>query len=406
MLSRECVCMERVRRMICPGYGQGSTGGYIVADKKNDKKQDDKKRDDEVKATDGADVTDKSETSKDESADKDKTDTSADKTEEIKSDSKDESANKVKDFGTSARSGSRSWKEEHDSRRAARSSRRGLSTPVWIALTVVVLLVGIGCGIGCAYFLRQGSAGIVLGDSVAGKTSLTEADLDKPMGSYNYAGSSYSITAREVIESSSSLDAAKKDDQTYKVPSADSVISVARNQIFSKICDAKNITVSDEEVSEFAQKMVGTSDFSTIASKYGIGEDSIKTQVTAAARLSKLRSETVKAKLPVQPTAPTAPSDGNNNAENGDYATYIIGLAGDEWDSSTGSWKSSDSAYATALADYKITNESASYAAAQAAYYVATQQYQAEANAYSSEWNGYLNEELCKANLTLSTLVS
>ena len=406
MPSRECVCIERVRRMICPGYGQGSTGGYIVADKKNDKKQDDKKRDDEVKATDEADVTDKSETSKDESADKDKTDTSADKTEEIKSDSKDESANKVKDFGTSARSGSRSWKEEHDSRRAARSSRRGLSTPVWIALTVVVLLVGIGCGIGCAYFLRQGSAGIVLGDSVAGKTSLTEADLDKPMGSYNYAGSSYSITAREVIESSSSLDAAKKDDQTYKVPSADSVISVARNQIFSKICDAKNITVSDEEVSEFAQKMVGTSDFSTIASKYGIGEDSIKTQVTAAARLSKLRSETVKAKLPVQPTAPTAPSDGNNNAENGDYATYIIGLAGDEWDSSTGSWKSSDSAYATALADYKITNESASYAAAQAAYYVATQQYQAEANAYSSEWNGYLNEELCKANLTLSTLVS
>lgn len=393
--------MERVRRMICPGYGQGSTGGYIVADKK-----DDKKRDDEVKATDGADVTDKSETSKGESASKDKTDKSADKTEEIKSDSKDESANKVKDFGTSARSGSRSWKEEHDSRRAARSSRRGLSTPVWIALTVVVLLVGIGCGIGCAYFLRQGSAGIVLGDSVAGKTSLTEADLDKPMGSYNYAGSSYSITAREVIESSSSLDAAKKDDQTYKVPSADSVISVARNQIFSKICDAKNITVSDEEVSEFAQKMVGTSDFSTIASKYGIGEDSIKTQVTAAARLSKLRSETVKAKLPVQPTAPTAPSDGNNNAENGDYATYIIGLAGDEWDSSTGSWKSSDSAYATALADYKITNESASYAAAQAAYYVATQQYQAEANAYSSEWNGYLNEELCKANLTLSTLVS
>lgn len=398
--------MERVRRMICPGYGQGSTGGYIVADKKDDKKQDDKKRDDEVKATDGADVTDKSETSKDESADKGKTDKSADKTEEIKSDSKDESANKVKDFETSARSGSRSWKEEHDSRRAARSSRRGLSTPVWIALTVVVLLVGIGCGIGCAYFLRQGSAGIVLGDSVAGKTSLTEADLDKPMGSYNYAGSSYSITAREVIESSSSLDAAKKDDQTYKVPSADSVISVARNQIFSKICDAKNITVSDEEVSEFAQKMVGTSDFSTIASKYGIGEDSIKTQVTAAARLSKLRSETVKAKLPVQPTAPTAPSDGNNNAENGDYATYIIGLAGDEWDSSTGSWKSSDSAYATALADYKITNESASYAAAQAAYYVATQQYQAEANAYSSEWNGYLNEELCKANLTLSTLVS
>ena len=377
-----------------------------MADKKNDKKQDDKKRDDEVKATDEADVTDKSETSKDESADKDKTDKSADKTEEIKSDSKDESANKVKDFGTSARSGSRSWKEEHDSRRAARSSRRGLSTPVWIALTVVVLLVGIGCGIGCAYFLRQGSAGIVLGDSVAGKPSLTEADLDKPMGSYNYAGSSYSITAREVIESSSSLDAAKKDDQTYKVPSADSVISVARNQIFSKICDAKNITVSDEEVSEFAQKMVGTSDFSTIASKYGIGEDSIKTQVTAAARLSKLRSETVKAKLPVQPTAPTAPSDGNNNAENGDYATYIIGLAGDEWDSSTGSWKSSDSAYATALADYKITNESASYAAAQAAYYVATQQYQAEANAYSSEWNGYLNEELCKANLTLSTLVS
>lgn len=398
MLSRDRVCTMRVRRMVCPGYGQGSTGGYIVADKK-----DDQKRDDEVKATDETDVTSKDESSKDEPEDKGKEDGSADKTEEIKGDSKDEAANRVKDFGTSARSGSRSWEEEHDSRWAARSSRRGLSTPVWIAITVAALVVGVACG----HFLLAGVAGgTVFGDSIAGKTTLTEAELDKPMGSYSYAGSDHSITARQVIESSSSLDAAKNDDQTYKVPSADNVIAVARNQIFAKLCDDKNITVSDEEISEFAQKMVGTSDFSTIASRYGMGEDAIKTQVTNAARLSKLRSETVKAKLPVQPVAPTAPSDGNNNAESGDYATYIIGLAGDEWDSSTGAWKSSDSAYATALADYKITNESASYAAAQAAYYVASQQYQADASAYSSEWNSYLNEELCKANLSLSTLVS
>lgn len=397
MPLRDRVFKVRVRRMVCPGYGQGSTGGCIVADKK-----DDQKRDDKGKATDETDVT-----GKDGSSDKGKADGSADKTEEIKDDSKDEAANRVKDFGTSARSGSRSWKDEHDSRRAGRSSRRGLSTPAWIALTVVVLLVGIGCGIGCSYLLSQGSGGgIGFGDSVAGKTTLTEAELDKPMGSYNYAGSSHSITARQVIESSSSLDAAKNDDQTYKVPSADNVISVARNQIFAKICDDKNISVSDEEVSDFAQKMVGTSDISTIASRYGMEEDSIKAQITAAARLSKLRSETVKATLPVQPTAPTAPSDGNKDAENKDYATYIIGLAGDEWDSSTGSWKSSDSSYATALADYKVTNESASYAAAQAAYYVAQQKYQAEASAYSSEWNSYLNDELCKANLTLSTLVS
>ena len=94
MLSRDRVCTMRVRRMVCPRYGQGSTGGYIVADKK-----DDQKRDDEVKATDETDVTSKDESSKDESADKGKEDGSADKTEEIKGDSKDEAANRVKDFG-------------------------------------------------------------------------------------------------------------------------------------------------------------------------------------------------------------------------------------------------------------------------------------------------------------------
>ena len=61
-------------------------------------KKDDQKRDDEVKATDETDVTSKDESSKDESADKGKEDGSADKTEEIKGDSKDDSFISYEDF--------------------------------------------------------------------------------------------------------------------------------------------------------------------------------------------------------------------------------------------------------------------------------------------------------------------
>ncbi|WP_058270027.1 hypothetical protein [Olsenella massiliensis] len=285
---------------------------------------------------------------------------------------------------------------------APEGTRRGLATPAWIAICVAALLLGAGV---CYATLRLVPAASGA-SALSGKTTVSESELDAPLGSYTYNGVTHAVTVRDVITASSTLDAAKGDDGSYKVPAADGVLSVARNNILMDLCAAKGINVSDDEVSAYAQQFTGTSDFSQLASTYHLDEATVKAQITAATKISKLRDAVVSATVPAKPTAPSAPSDGNKDAETPDYATYILNLAGDEWDADAGAWKDSSSPYATALANYKVTSDSASYAAAQAAYYVAFQQYQTAQNQYTSEWTTYVNAELSKANLVLSTLVA
>lgn len=109
--------------------------------------------------------------------------------------------------------------------------------------------------------------------------------------------------------------------------------------------------------------------------------------------------------VPDAPTAPTEPSDGNKDATSKEYADYIINLAGSEWDANAGTWAATDGPYASALANYTVTPDSASYNAALAAYVVASQKYQAAAQQASQGWTNYVNSQLAQANLQLGTLV-
>ena len=58
------------------------------------------------------------------------------------------------------------------------AARKGLSTPVWVALVVVALVVGVLGG----HFLLGG----IGGSSLSGKTTLSEDQLDSVMGTYTY----------------------------------------------------------------------------------------------------------------------------------------------------------------------------------------------------------------------------
>ena len=101
------------------------------------------------------------------------------------------------------------------------------------------------------------------------------------------------------------------------------------------------------------------------------------------------------------PTAPTEPADGNEETASKDYADYIINLAGDEWDSSKGTWKDADSTYAKAFADDAFTADSATYKQAMTAYYTAYQQYSSQASGASSKWTEYANGLYAKANISI-----
>lgn len=277
-----------------------------------------------------------------------------------------------------------------------------LGTGAWVGIAVAALVVGLLIG-GFALNLGGGGAS----GSLGGKTALTEAELDSPVASYTYDGATNQVTAREVILQNSSLDAAKDTDGNYTLPSADSVLSVARNSVVLAEAEKRGLSATDDDISAYAQETLGSSDYASIASSYSMDEESVKDLLRSSCMMSKLRDEVVGTDSDaVAPEAPTAPEDEKDaDKETKAYAEYIIALAGDEWDAEKGDWASTDGPYATALAEYKV-GKKASYNAANAAYQVAYQAYSEAASATSTQWSDFVNGLLSNASIDIYSLVS
>ena len=242
--------------------------------------------------------------------------------------------------------------------------------------------------------------------ALSGKTTLTEGELDTVLGTYTYKGEKHEITARDAILETSSLDAAKNEDDTYDVPSVDNVLSIARNEIVAQDAADRGITVTDEEVSSYAESTIGSSDYATIASTYNMDEDQVKSLMTTSATMKKLHDEVVTVSVPDVPEAPTAPESGAEDTPTAEYAQYIINLAGDEWDANANTWARTDGSYYAALSSYTISNDSATYDAAQAAYYVAYANYSSANQQATTEWTDYVNGLLSNATISLGTLMA
>ncbi len=262
----------------------------------------------------------------------------------------------------------------------------------FIASAVVAVVAAAIIG----YFMGSGGFGA---KGVSAPT-FAESELDATVATWSFKGATHKITAREAIESQYSLESVKGDDDTYPAPSADSVLAYVRNRILLEEADKQGIELSDEELSETAESSLGTSDFSTIASQYGVSEDQAKQIVREQGIIQKLY-QSVMTDAPTMPEAPAEPESGDENEANAEYAAYIIDLAGDEWDAEAGTWAALDGAYATALSGEEITPESASYLQAQKAYAVAYQQYLSESQNASTKWTAYVNELFGEADVDL-----
>lgn len=282
-------------------------------------------------------------------------------------------------------------------KRAGFGQAGAFGLPVLVGACVVALVVGLVVG----HFVLGGGK---VTPAFAGKTSVSEGDLDQVMATYTYDGKTDTVTVRQAIESQTSLDKAKTDDGSYTIPSSDAAIDVARNRILAQIAEEQGITVSDDELPSYAEKMTGVSDMSTLASTYGLTEDQAKEIVRESAAMSKLKDKVVTTQTGDAPTAPETPADGNQDTANATYGSYIINLLGDEWDSTNNTWARQDGPYYAALKDETFSADSATYAQAQMAYYVAYQQYSTNARSSSSEWTDYVNQTLSKATIQLVTL--
>lgn len=275
-----------------------------------------------------------------------------------------------------------------------------LSTTAWIGIAAACLALGLVLG----RFVLGGSGGAHI--TPTGTATVAEKDLDSTYATYTYNGKTETVTVREALDQVGGAESALQEDGTYAIPSAEAALSAARNAILMQEADARDITVSDEDLAAFAEQALGTSDYDAIASTYGMDAEEVKTLLMESARMSALRDAVVGEDAPEMPESPDECEEGKEDEATKEYAKYIIALAGEEWDADKDTWAAADGPYATALADYEVSKKGASYNAAQAAYFVAYQQYSEVESELSDKWTEYVNGMLGGASIQIASLAS
>lgn len=275
--------------------------------------------------------------------------------------------------------------------------RRALPTAAWVAIAAAALVVGVLAG----HFLLGGAGSVSLG----GRTTLSAGELDSTIATYTVDGRTVGVTAREVlVEASGSSEISANEDGTYDVPSASTVLTYVQNQLILADAEARGLTATDEQIDEFVTGSMG-SDLATLAQSWGITEDEARAVVSDAVTMRNLQDEVSTVELPEQPVAPAEPDEGAEDTPTAEYAQYVIGLLGDEWDSDANTWARTDGTYYATLSGYDISNDSATYAAASAAYSVATSVYQEAYATVSEELGAYTDSLLSRASIQIGSLV-
>lgn len=270
--------------------------------------------------------------------------------------------------------------------------------------------LGIGLGIGgLVVGLLVGALAFGSGASsaFAGKAKISEAELDAPVAVVNYKGKKIDISARDIITTSSSLSSAKMEDGTYDLPSAEFVLTAARDKVLEVEAEARGISVSDEDLKAKSLETLGTDEISAVAETYGIDEETIRATLRSQCIQDKMREQTgSKMEMPEPPTAPDSPKEGDESTATADYAKYIIELAGDEWDADAGKWADPEGEWATTLTeDAGFTASKATYEAASLAYSLAYTDFVDKQTAYSDVWQKIADDIYSNATVSISTLV-
>ena len=275
--------------------------------------------------------------------------------------------------------------------------RRALPTAAWVAIAAAALVVGVLAG----HFLLGGAGSVSLG----GRTTLSAGELDSTIATYTMDGRTVGVPAREVlVEASGSSEISANEDGTYDVPSASTVLTYVENQLILADAEARGLTATDEQIDEFVTGSMG-SDLATLAQSWGISEDEARAVVSDAVTMRNLQDEVSTVELPEQPVAPAEPDEGAEDTPTAEYAQYVIGLLGDEWDSDANTWARTDGTYYATLSGYDISNDAATYAAASAAYSVATSVYQEAYATVSEELGAYTDSLLSRASIQIGSLV-
>jgi len=273
------------------------------------------------------------------------------------------------------------------------------------AKTAVAACVALVAGIAIGFAAKPAQIPQPVGSESGLEVVLSgENALDTVVATYYSGGEVRNITARQAIEDAGSVEGSDLGDGSYRMPSADAILSCARNRILYEKASAEGYGADDDEILKYAKDTVGTDDMEALASEYSMSADQIREILGQSATISKLY-EKIAGESGKAPEAPDQPAVGKETEETTGYLDYIIAVAGNDWDASAKAPKSGTS-YATALDGADFSDGKASYSEAEAAYYTAYQEFGKDAEKRSSAWTGYVNGLLSEAAITINTLVS
>ncbi len=285
---------------------------------------------------------------------------------------------------------------------ARRPERTGV--PVWVFIVTLVFCLAAGGLAG--YFFPKGEEIAYL----QGKVAITDEELDSIVGSYLVDGKPHEITARQALEATASLESQRNEDGSYPMPSAETVLNVARNQLLQRAVADEGIEVSEEQIEAYRQQVFGSEDVATLAANYSMTEDQFHQMLAEGAAVEQLYEKVTGAGAKVGgeasvPELPPLPAEGEQDTPTSEYGAYIVGLLGENWDTTTDTWANHDNPYYDAMADDVFSIEGATYDQAMEAYYVAYE-VGSEANAEGLEaWDAYMTELLASAQVTIAEMV-
>lgn len=258
------------------------------------------------------------------------------------------------------------------------------------AIAAGLLVVGGLAGAGIHALLVPGAA-----TSLTGATTVSENQLSDTVGTYTLNGRTHNVSAREALIAAGAL--TTNDSDSYDAPTAEDVLTVARNAAMSNAADERGITASEDEITQYLTDTFGTDDMAAAAEVYGYTEDELRSLIESSIKNQKLYIEVTDNEGGVG-SAPTAPEDG---LEGGDAAAYIIEVAGNAWDAEAGAWADGESEMAQAVGDFD--GETATYEQAEAAYQVAYQTWNTRLTEVVDLWSDFCDETYKDVTVTCAT---
>lgn len=238
-------------------------------------------------------------------------------------------------------------------------------------------------------------------------SEIEESKLETTMvGSYTYNGKTVEVNAKQVIEDTGSIEAMKRSDGNISAPSAEMVLNYTRNAVMRHLVQDEKISVTDDQINKFLKDNLGYDSVETVASQFGMSTEQATTIAKETTETAELKKKIVGEMTEKAPQPPTAPAQGSEEKATEAYAQYIIKLAGDQWDATTGAFKDPNGTYAQALTDMPFDGKTATYLQAQTAYYVAYSAFEPTQTEHDKKWTDYVNKALSSCQLTVYSITS